>query len=389
MKLLHTSDWHLGHTLYNYDRQYEQQCMLNQIVDIVRSEHPDVFLLCGDVYHTAQPSAAVQRMFADTMSAIHEACPEMNIFVIAGNHDSASKHDIFTTPWRALNVTTAGSVNTDMPDSMIHKADEKCFVIAVPYCHERNMPEHLFKNLLERTKQLNCQNLPVIMCAHTSVSGCDFKGHDPEGETTIGGIDTMDIDEFGDGYDYLALGHIHRPQTLGGSKGLARYSGTPLPVSFDEDYAHSITIVEIEGNGCDPTIREIIIDNPLPLVTLPSDGSAPFDKVLLMLESFPDDIDAYIRLNVEIQEFLPHLAREEAIAASATKKCRFCHINITRTNSDTGSASASRMSIGEFKRLTPLEVAELFTTEKGIFMDSELKQLLKETYVSVIEDERK
>lgn len=199
----------------------------------------------------------------------------------------------------------------------------------------------------------------------------------------------MDIDEFGDGYDYLALGHIHRPQTLGGSKGLARYSGTPLPVSFDEDYAHSITIVEIEGNGCDPTIREIIIDNPLPLVTLPSDGSAPFDKVLLMLESFPDDIDAYIRLNVEIQEFLPHLAREEAIAASATKKCRFCHINITRTNSDTGSASASRMSIGEFKRLTPLEVAERFTTEKGIFMDSELKQLLKETYVSVIEEERK
>ena len=83
MKLLHTSDWHLGHTLYNYDRQYEQQCMLNQIVDIVRSEHPDVFLLCGDVYHTAQPSAAVQRMFADTMSAIHDACPEMNIFVIA------------------------------------------------------------------------------------------------------------------------------------------------------------------------------------------------------------------------------------------------------------------------------------------------------------------
>ena len=62
MKLLHTSDWHLGHTLYNYDRQYEQQCMLNQIVDIVRSEHPDIFLLCGDVYHTAQPSAAVQRM---------------------------------------------------------------------------------------------------------------------------------------------------------------------------------------------------------------------------------------------------------------------------------------------------------------------------------------
>ena len=113
MKLLHTSDWHLGHTLYNYDRTEEQLSMLLQMVNIVKEEKPDVFLLCGDVYHTPQPSAAVQTMFTNALVKIHDANPGMTIIVTAGNHDSSSKHDIFRTPWKALNVYTVGSVDTD------------------------------------------------------------------------------------------------------------------------------------------------------------------------------------------------------------------------------------------------------------------------------------
>ena len=91
MKILHTSDWHLGHTLYNYDRTEEQLSMLQQIEDIVHNEQPDVFLLCGDVYHTSQPSASVQTMFTDALVQIHHACPSMTIVVTAGNHDSGTK----------------------------------------------------------------------------------------------------------------------------------------------------------------------------------------------------------------------------------------------------------------------------------------------------------
>ena len=70
MKILHTSDWHLGHTLYNYDRTEEQKSMLRQMVKTVEEQKPDVFLLCGDVYHTAQPSAAVQTMFTKALIEI-------------------------------------------------------------------------------------------------------------------------------------------------------------------------------------------------------------------------------------------------------------------------------------------------------------------------------
>ena len=131
MKILHTSDWHLGHTLYNYDRTEEQQAMLEQMVGIVQTHQPDVFLLCGDVYHTPQPSAAIQTMLTDAMVRIHEACPQMTIVMTAGNHDSGSKHEIFRTPWRALKVYAIGQLERDNIDEHIIEVPGKGFVIAV------------------------------------------------------------------------------------------------------------------------------------------------------------------------------------------------------------------------------------------------------------------
>ena len=90
MKILHTSDWHLGHTLYSFDRTEEHKAMLKQIIDIVSKHQPDVFLLCGDVYHTPQPSAAVQTLLSDALVDIHNAHPEMTIVMTAGNHDSGT-----------------------------------------------------------------------------------------------------------------------------------------------------------------------------------------------------------------------------------------------------------------------------------------------------------
>jgi len=388
MKILHTSDWHLGHSLYNYDRMKEQAEMLRQIVDIARSEKPDIFLLCGDIYHTAQPSAAVQRMFADTMTELHSSCPEMQIFVTAGNHDSASRHDIFNRPWRALNVTTIGSVPSDNIESLIFEVNEKCFVVAVPYCHERNMPDGLFQKLLKHAEELNRHQLPVIMTAHAAVAGSDFRGHEQVEDISVGGIDCVAINDFGSGYDYLALGHIHRPQTLRGGHGRIRYCGTPLPVSFDEDYPHSVSIVEITNRGDKPAVKEVLIANHRPLVTLPAEGFASYDEALEMLEDFPADIPAYIRLNVMISDFLPPLAREEAIAATRGKKCRFCHINMARTQRIDRTDRRDHMSVSEFRKLSPLEIADKYAEESGNVLGDDLKELLKEIYSTVNEEER-
>ena len=84
MKILHTSDWHLGHTLYNYDRSREQQAFLKQLIRIVAEEMPDAMVVSGDIYHYSTPSASTQKMYTDGMLEIHRACPEMTIVVTAG-----------------------------------------------------------------------------------------------------------------------------------------------------------------------------------------------------------------------------------------------------------------------------------------------------------------
>ena len=149
MKILHTSDWHLGHTLYNYDRTVEQQAFLRQLTRIVTEEQPDAMVVSGDIYHYSSPAAATQKMYTDAMLNIHQACPEMTIVVTAGNHDSSSKLEIDSNLWQhfGLNVVgnierTAEEVNLDKHIIEINNEKKtKGYVIAVPHVYPQNSPD--------------------------------------------------------------------------------------------------------------------------------------------------------------------------------------------------------------------------------------------------------
>lgn len=394
MKILHTSDWHLGHTLYNYDRTEEQVDMLCQIKEVVRDQKPDVFLLCGDVYHTSQPSATVQTMFTEALIEIRDANPGMTFVVTAGNHDSGTKHEIFRTPWRALRVHTVGNLTKDAMDEHIIEIPEKGFVIAVPYCNERNIPEGFFQSLLDAVEERNTGNLPVVMTAHTTVRGCDFTGHDSvlrcgseqTDEYVVGGIDSLDIEQLGDGYDYLALGHIHHAQFVHTGKHNARYSGTPIAISFDENYSHSVSIVEIDRHGDTPRVETIEIENPRPLVTLPTEGLATWEEAKRLIADFPNDIPAYIRLNVEIEDFLPLEAHAEANTLTEGKQCRFCHINAKRRS--VKQTEANVLTVQEFQSERPIDIAKRYAEDMGITFDEEMTTLFNETLEMIAADSR-
>lgn len=386
MKILHTSDWHLGHTLYNYDRTEEQMVMLLQMVNIVKEQKPDVFLLCGDVYHTPQPSAAVQTMFTNALVEIHEANPDMMIIITAGNHDSGTKHDIFRTPWKALKVYTVGSIDVNQKQDLIVEIPGKGYVIAVPYVNERNMPKGFFQHLLDIVNEKNSDNLPVVMTAHTTVRGCDFAGHENASEYTVGGIDSYDLDEMGTGYDYLALGHIHHEQFIHSGKHNVRYSGSPIPISFDENYKHSVSIVEISGHGEKPVVIEIEINPHRPLVTLPTEGVATWEDAKELLKKYPNDIEAYIRLNVEADDFLPVEANAEALLICEEKRCWFCVINSRRLKKNRREAKV--MSVEEFKTETPIGIAKRYAEDIGIDFDSDMKELFNETLAALKDEER-
>lgn len=405
MKLLHTSDWHLGHTLYNYDRTEEQLAMLQQMAAIVEAQRPDVFLLCGDVYHTPQPPTSVQTMLADWLVRIHEANPQMTIVMTAGNHDSGTKHEIFQTPWKALRVFAIGQIERDHIEEHIIEVPGKGYVIAVPYASERLLSERpgadghgqsFFQQLLGAVAERNAQGLPVVLTAHTTVRGCDFTGHDhvterlrtgeqSAGIYTVGGIDAMELEALGQGYDYLALGHIHHRQFVHTGKHNARYSGTPLPVSFDECFSHTVSMVEIGKHGERPKVEEIEISNPHPLVTLPTNGLATWEEARELLRQFPDDLPAYIRLNVEIDDFLPVAANAEADSLTKGKRCRFCCINAKRKA--VSQTQTNALTVQEFQAQEPIEIARRYAEYAGIGFDEDMAAMFNEALDAAMNEE--
>ncbi len=375
MKILHTSDWHLGHTIYNYDRTEEQTDMLNQIVEIVNNEKPDLFLLCGDVYHTAQPSASVQTMFVNALMNIHNANPEMTIVITAGNHDSGSRHEIFSAALETMKIYTIGNLTKENFDKHIIEIPNKGYVIAIPYTHERNIPEGFFQQIIDYTIKQNTNNLPIIMSAHTTVKGCDFSGHDHASEYTVGGIDAFDIYQMGEGYDYLALGHIHHEQFVHSGRHNVHYSGSPIQISFDENYPHSISIIEIDKHGDSPNTKKIEINNINPLVTLPTEGFATWEEAKELLQNFPNDSSAYIRLNIEIEDFIPVDANATAINIASTKQCKFCYINAKR-KTQINSEEISTMTIEEFQNESPINIVKRYTKDTNTIFNDEMIELL-------------
>ena len=387
MKILHTSDWHLGHVLYGYDRTNEQQSMLDQMVKIAKEVKPDLFLVSGDVYHTADPKPAVQKMFNKAIADLCKACPEMTIVVTAGNHDSGTKHEIFKTPWEALNVHMVGKFDKDNLKSHIIEVTGKGYVIALPFTYDRFLPEDIYQQMIDLVNEKNTENLPIVFSAHTAISGVDFSGHEDVNDKRVGGVDIVDVSSIGHGYDYLALGHIHKPQFVHTGKHNVRYSGSPMAVSFDEAYAHSVTIVDIPAHGVqltddNYTIKEI--NNPCPLVTLPNpDDTKMFgqwEAVNALYEAYPQDTQAYIRLNILDPEAMPSNAYDKAVEQAKGKDYTFCFINAKRRTAERGNDGQQQMTVEEFQATDPWKVVQMYAadTHNALFNEQDMQPLFEE-----------
>ena len=397
-KFLHTSDWHLGQNFYGYDRSEEQRDFLAQLADIVRKHTPDALLVSGDIFHTAAPSNAAVNLYVEGMLNIHKACPTMAIIVIAGNHDSASRLDSDKRLWELAGVTVMGTVARDKNGkadigSHIIKVGDKGIVAAVPFAYPSSFPvptgmddiereqrqKTYFQALLEQANHKNADQLPVVLMAHLAVSNSDFTGHDRDMK-----MECVDITALGTGYDYAALGHIHRPQNVSER---ARYCGTPIPVSFDEQCEHSVSIVEIDRHGDLPRIESKVIKNIKPLRTLPANEPVDFETALQQLKDYNPNEHSYIRLNVKVEQYLPNGAQEQAAKAVADKQCRFCEIKKTATVAIT--RNATQMTIEEFNKKTPLDIAnQYFIDTYGHPMNDEHQDMFNHIYQLIQEESR-
>lgn len=419
MKILHTSDWHLGQIFYGYDRREEQEAFLEALAEVVGRERPDAMIVSGDVFHNSTPSAQAKKMYVDGMIRIHEACQEMTMVVTAGNHDSPSRLEAEDGLWRHVNVRVIGSFarredrTADFSGHVVDVVrDGRVIghVAAAPYASPRSFPEvtarveaavdektnrtgnensyrtedegqtedHTedrmalwFRGLSDYVKSLG-DGLPSVLSAHLAVAGSDAEGHDD----LVGGMDYVGAELLGDAYSYVALGHIHKPQTFAG--GRMRYSGSPIAVNFDESYMHSVTVVELDA-GAKPLVRTVQMPDPVPLVTLPGKKPGELEDALDALERFPADRPAYVRLNVLVRGLLPADSEMKAAELVRGKMCRYCCMKAVRAEDSVRREGRPDFTVQEMREMDPLDVARIyFHDDTGSEMPQDMVDMFKE-----------
>lgn len=372
MKILHTSDWHLGQVFYGYDRTDENKYFLQQIKAIALEEKPDAFLLSGDIFDVSNPSSAIIKVFNDFIIDLNKCVPDMTICVISGNHDSASRIDSNHSLWDSLGINIISKIERkdrrfNFRNNII-VIPNKAIIAAIPFINrafltfenKEEMPEKLFyKEMFNEISEVNHTGLPVIVMSHL---GVEKYSNQQEGLATIGYVNNVGCDIFDNKADYVALGHIHRPQMID-KEGRIRYSGSPLAINFDEEYEHTVSVVSIE-KGKAPNIREILIYPLRPLLTIPS-VPKDFKTSLKELNKLSHEKNCYIRLNVCQDKDLPADCEEIASSIAREKMCRYCYIKFSREQETSNKVFSRNLKAEEFSNLTPQEIVADFFHDLG------------------------
>lgn len=380
MKIIHTADWHIGHELYGYDREEEFDCFFTQLADLMEKEKPDALLVSGDVYDSYMPSNAAVRQLNTALLSLHEASPETEIILTAGNHDSGLRLEAAAPPWLSHRIHLIGTIDPTLKRNRI-EIEGKGVVMAIPFCYPANFPHQESDKVEERQKsffqrvseQLSKESLPTVLMAHLYLSGARLNGS-RQPRDIVGGSEAMPLSDIGTGYDYLALGHIHRRQQLSNQ---AHYSGSPLPISFDEPAEHGVLVVELH-KGKAPRVDFRALTTARPLLTLPEQAVSYSDAIDL-LRTMDADEQAYIRLYVQVNEDapLPFDYLEQATKALEGKSARYCTIKVESPESLAAERVEQRMvSPDELNTYSPQRIVEMYLEDQPDLSEEGRKELL-------------
>ena len=251
MKFAHISDLHLGKRIHQFSMIEEQKYILEQIVEIVKEEAVDAVLLAGDIYDKIYPSAEAVALFDSFL--VRLAKEGRKVFVISGNHDSPERIAFLGELTKNAGVYLSQVYNGKVEPISMEDEYGKVYIYLLPFVkpvHVRHFfPEETITNYTD-AMEVAIKNMNLDTCArnvlvaHQFVTGA--KRSDSE-EISVGGLEHVEAGIFED-FDYVALGHIHRPQNMGSQK--VRYSGTPLKYSFSEwQDKKSVTIVQMQEKG--------------------------------------------------------------------------------------------------------------------------------------------
>lgn len=391
MKVLHTSDWHIGQVFHNYSREEEHKYFFEQLKSIIINDKPDVVVVSGDVFHTATPTIVSQRLYYNFIVELSRLDSDLQIVITSGNHDSPSRLEAPRPLWEAFNVSVVGMLDyqTVTDDFGLNFDASKIeipitkkgmiigWVLAVPYINgNANIYDLLLNHLKNRPEYSDNQS--IVAMGHLAVKSADITGHSPD---IIGKLETLDIQDFKDvkGIDYWALGHIHYPQAIKGIENM-RYAGSPFPISFNENYEHSVVSANIEDGMTKTTV--IPLKTLIPIIDFPAkpkgyDDALPFETVMMQLIEILGQ-KAYVRVHVQTDKPLTQAETAAMIQAFDGQEAMFCGIQSYFPEKTEGNELQSVKTLNELKSISPFELGcSVYQKKNGCEMPDELKEMFK------------
>ena len=262
----HTSDWHLGQFFYNHSRQYEHEQFLTWLLEQIKQKQPNALLIAGDIFDVINPASAAQKQLYQFLADAHALAPHMQTLMIAGNHDSGYRIEQVEPLLEKYNAKTVGVIRWNEDKSLdiehllqpIYDVDQNiiAWCLSLPFLrsaeitgfnehtsNSQNAISYLHQQLISEAKKRKTDDQALILMSHAHMQGGETS--DSERPIIIGNEEALSTALFDEVIDYVALGHLHKPQKV--QHAHIRYSGSPIPLSFSEiNYKHQVVEVTID-----------------------------------------------------------------------------------------------------------------------------------------------
>ncbi len=412
MKIIHTADWHLGQTFYQFDRSPEHRAFLVWLQEQLITQEVDVLLVAGDVFDNPNPSAAAQKMLYQFLKEITNRNKHLQVVIIAGNHDSAARLEAPIPLLEEMNVQIKGSIRRNKEDAIDYEnlmipltnrqGKREGWCMAVPFLRQGDYPpveklntensyaqgiKAFYAEALAAVQLVALPSEAIIFMGHLQASGVAVNTDDESERNLIGGVEGVNgADLFPAHITYTALGHLHRAQRVSGNENI-RYSGSPLPMSFaEENYRHGVTLVEIEGSIV-KSVDKLAFEPTVKLTSIPKhqerlqDGQTNnLPQVLQQLKQLPageaDHLASYLQVRVAFKETIPNL-RQEVEKALEGRYARLARI-VTDNANRFDESEAMAVTFENLQTIEPLEMARLAFRRKNLQMPNDLETLFNQ-----------
>ena len=236
VRFLHTSDWHLGQFFYNHSRQYEHEQFLAWLLAQIKEKQPHALLIAGDIFDVINPASAAQKQLYQFLANAHQLAPHMQTLMIAGNHDSGYRIEQVEPLLEKYHAKTVGVIHKnelgqiDLDRLLIPIYDEQKNIIAwclsLPFLrsaeitgfneqtnNSQNAIAYLHQQVISEARKRKTDNQALILMSHAHMQGGETS--DSERPIIIGNEEALSTTLFEDSIDYVALGHLHKPQKVG------------------------------------------------------------------------------------------------------------------------------------------------------------------------------